>query len=82
VAIKEIDEARYNEALEILPPALWLANRFFMGEAADYRRCEVTGKTATTYSAFFAAFGRYCESDPTTVAEFKSFDVNDLPLPK
>jgi hypothetical protein len=81
MAIKEIDEARYNEVLEILPPALWLANRFLMGEAASHRKCKVTGKTATTYSAFFAAFGRYYESDPMTVAEFRAFNNDDLPLP-
>jgi hypothetical protein len=82
MAIKEIDEKRYDEALQILPPRLWLANRFLMGEAADHRICKVTGKTATTYSAFFAAFGRFYESDPMTEAEFRRFNINDLPPPK
>ena len=59
-----------------------MGNRFLMGEAADHRKCKVTGRTATTDSAFFAAFGRYFESDPMTVAEFKAFSNDDLPLPK
>jgi hypothetical protein len=80
--IKEIDERRYNEALEILPPALWLANRFLLGEPADHRRCAITKKVMPTYSAFFFAYGRYFESDPMTMAEFRAFKDEDLPAPK
>jgi hypothetical protein len=42
----------------------------------------VTGKTATTYSAFFFAFGRYYEADAMTVAEFRAFKDDELPPPK
>jgi hypothetical protein len=77
--IREITAERYNEALEILPPALWLANRFLMGEPADHRRCTITKKVLLTYSAFFFAYGKFYESDPMTVPEFKAFKVEDLP---
>jgi hypothetical protein len=77
--IKEITAERYNEALEILPPALWLANRFLMGEPADHRRCTITKKVLSTYSAFFFAYGKYYENDPMTVPEFRAFKVEDLP---
>jgi hypothetical protein len=79
MAIKEVSAERYNEALEILPPALWLANRFLLGEPASHRKCKITKKTMPTYSAFFFAFGRYYESDPMTVAEFRAFKEKDLP---
>jgi hypothetical protein len=77
--IKEITAERYNEALEILPPALWLANRFLMGEPADHRRCTIMKKVLPTYSAFFFAYGKYYEGDPMTVPEFRAFKVDDLP---
>lgn len=77
--IKEITAERYNEALEILPPALWLANRFLMDEPADHRRCAITKKVLPTYSAFFFAYGKYYESDPMTVPEFRAFKVENLP---
>jgi hypothetical protein len=79
--IKECSAERYNEMLEIFPPALWLANRFLVGEPADHRRCKLTKKVMPTYSAFFFAFGRYFESDPMTTAEFCAFKDEDLPLP-
>ena len=77
--IREITAKRYNEALEILPPALWLANRFLMGEPADHRRCTITKKVLPTYAAFFFAYGKFYESDPMTVPEFRAFKVEDLP---
>ena len=77
--IREITAERYNEALEILPPALWLANRFLMGEPADHRRCTITKKVLPTYSAFFFAYGQFYESDPMTVPEFRAFKDEKLP---
>jgi hypothetical protein len=52
-----------------------------MGEPADHRRCKITNKVIPTYSAFFAAYGRYFESDPMTMPEFRAFKNEDLPLP-
>jgi hypothetical protein len=77
--IKECSAERYDEMLGILPPALWLANRFLVGEPADHRRCKITKKVLPTYAAFFFAYGRYYESDPMTVPEFRAFKVEDLP---
>jgi hypothetical protein len=77
--IKECSAERYDEMLGILPPALWLANRFLVGEPADHRRCKITKKVLPTYSAFFFAYGKYYESDPMTVPEFRAFKVEDLP---
>ena len=77
--IREITAERYNEALEILPPALWLANRFLVGEPADHRRCKITNKMLPTYSAFFFAYGKFYQSDAMTVPEFRAFKVEDLP---
>lgn len=77
--IKEITAERYNEALEILPPALWLANRFLIGEPADHRRCTITKKVLPTYSASSLRTASYYESDPMTVPEFRALKVKDLP---
>jgi len=40
--IKECTEERYNEMLGVLPPALWLAKGFLVGEPHDHRRCKIT----------------------------------------
>jgi hypothetical protein len=77
--IKECSAERYDQMLSVLPPALWLANRFLVGEPADHRRCKITKKVLPTYSAFFFAYGRYYESDPMTVPEFRAFKDEDLP---
>jgi hypothetical protein len=77
--IKECPAERYNEMLELLPPALWLANRFLVGEPASHRRCTITKKVMPTYSAFFFAYRRYYESDPMTIPEFRAFKDEDLP---
>lgn len=82
MAIKEVSAERYNQMLEILPPAIWLTNRYLVGEPSSHRRCKITKTTCPTYAAFFFAFGRYFESDPMTVSEFRAFKDNDLPLPK
>jgi hypothetical protein len=34
-----------------------------------------------TYSAFFFAYGRYFESDPLTMPEFRAVKDSDMPLP-
>jgi len=79
MAIKETTVERYNEMLEILPPALWLANRFLVGEPASHRTCKITNRVMPTYSAFFFAYGKYYEGDPMTMPEFRAFKDKDLP---
>ena len=46
--IKECSEERYDELLGVLPPALWLANRFLVGEPYDHRRCKITKQVMPT----------------------------------
>jgi hypothetical protein len=76
---KEIDEARYDEMLGVLPPALWIDKGFLVGEAFDHRRCKATGRWAASFAAFILYRGRYYESDGAmTVGEFKAFDPSTL----
>jgi hypothetical protein len=82
MAIKECTEERYDEMLGILPPQLWLAKGFLVGEPFDHRRCKIIKKVLPTYTAFFFAFRRFYEGDPMTEPEFHAFNVNDLPVPK
>lgn len=79
---KEITAKQYNDTLEVLPPALWLSFGFLMGEPANHRKCKVSGNVMPTYTPFVYAFGRFYEGSPMTAAEFKQFNVNDLPPPK
>jgi hypothetical protein len=44
MAIKECSEARYDEMLNILPPRLWLAYGYLVGEPVTHRKCTVTGE--------------------------------------
>jgi hypothetical protein len=81
MAIKEISEQQHDYALGVLPPALWLHNRFLIGEPADHRHCKILKKIVPVYTAYFAAFGRFYEADPMSFAEFRRFDINDLPPP-
>jgi hypothetical protein len=80
MAIKEVTEERYDEMLDMLPPALWVGKGFLVGEPFDHRKCNITGKMSATYTAFFHAKGRYFEGDPMTTAEFVNFDISELPL--
>lgn len=75
----ETTERRYNDFLNMVPPALWTSKGFLFGEACMARICMVTMKKSTTYVPFVSAFGHFYEGDPMTVAEFDRFDVNDLP---
>jgi hypothetical protein len=56
MAIREITEQQYDYALSVLPPALWLNNRFLIGEVADHRHCTILKKIVPVYTAYFAAF--------------------------
>ena len=74
---KEVDEERYWEMLEILPPIDWEMSRGFMvGEAWDHKRCSVTGAIdATAFGAFARKDGKYYEClQPMTRAEWRAFD--------
>lgn len=76
--MQECSEDRYDEMLEILPPALWLAKGFLVGEPFDHRTCSVTKVVQASYAAFFKHKGKYYEADNMTVPEFRAFDVGSL----
>ena len=72
---KEVDEARYDEMLGVLPPALWIDKGFLVGEPFDHRRCKATGRLAASFAAFICYRGKYYESEVAmTAAEFEAFD--------
>ena len=72
-AWKEVTQGRYDEMLEMLPPAIQTGNGFLFGEATRHRDCEVTRQFRAAYAAFVARDGRYFESEtPLTVPEFQN----------
>jgi hypothetical protein len=77
---KEVSEARYDEALGVLSPTIWLGKGFLMGEPHDYRPCTVTNKIGPTYAAFIQALGRYYEGDPMTILSRNFFREIQSPL--
>ena len=77
---KEVSEARYDEALGVLSPAIWLGKGFLMGEPHDHRPCTVTNKIGPTYAAFIQALGRYYEGDPMTILSRIFFREIQSPL--
>ena len=77
---KECTEERHDEMLCVLPPAYWDHNGFLVGEPSTHRTCKVTGRVAPTFAAFVSHNGKYYESaEPYTLAEFRAFDVKELP---
>jgi hypothetical protein len=77
--MQECSEERYDEMLEILPPALWLAKGFLVGEPFDHRTCSVTKVVRASYAAFFQHKDKFFEAGNMTVPEFKAFNVESLP---
>ena len=49
---KECTEERWDEMLGVLPPALWIAKGFLVGEPFDHRTCKITAVVRATYAAF------------------------------
>jgi hypothetical protein len=76
---KEVDEARYDEMLGVLPPALWIDKGFLVGEPFTHRRCKATGRLTASFAAFIRHRGKSYESEEAmTVPEFKAFDPSTL----
>ena len=68
---KQVDEARYDEMLGVLPPIAWVAYGFLVGEAWDHHPT----KGYSRYQAMLARGGKYYESTrPLGVKEWKSLD--------
>ena len=62
----EITEARYDEMLGMLPPAVHRAHGFLVGEPMDH-----DGNGRPRFSAFLTSAGRYYEAtEPMTVRAF------------
>ena len=72
---KRVDEKRYMEMLEILPPAHWTGKGFLVGEPSSHRKCKLTNRLSATYQAFITYNGKFYEGDePMTLGEFVAFD--------
>ena len=79
-AIKITTEERYDEMLNILPPALWRDRGFLVGEPHSHRTCKVRGQPdQPTFAAFFYYCGHHFESvEAMTIPEFNAFLRVDL----
>ena len=75
---KECTEERYVEMLGVLPPALWIAKGFLVGEPFDHRTCKKTGVVRATYAAFINHGDKFYEGPNMTVPEFRALDVATL----
>jgi hypothetical protein len=69
----EVDEARYDEMLCVLPPETMTDLGFLVGEPTCHDRCSVTRDVLPKWGAFAQVGERYFEaSEPLTVPEFNS----------
>jgi hypothetical protein len=76
MAIKwnEITEDRYDYYLGVVPPAIFVANGFMVGEASDH---DDTGRPR--YQACITVDGQfYAATIPMTVREFKEIKPEDV----
>ncbi len=66
----QVTEGKYQEMLEVLPPAYWSGGAFLVGEPWDH--CFATG--APRFAAYIERAGRfYTASRPMTVKELRAF---------
>lgn len=69
----EVSRERFDEMLDVLPPAVMDANGFMVGEPFDHRLCEITGKFGPTFAAFIEHKGKCYEATrPLTIGEYKA----------
>lgn len=74
VAWKEISEARFDEMLDMVPPALQMAKGFLAGEAVDQDRGGLP-----RFRAFIEFEGKYYECEqPMTRTQFRWFSPQHL----
>lgn len=74
----QVEEARYDEMLSLLPPALLTVNGFLVGEPHDYRKCNATGGFRACYAAFVTRNGKFFEGPNLTVSEFHKLDLDSI----
>ena len=73
-AWKQVDEKRYDEMLNALPPYCFTHQGFLVGEPMRDKKCGVTGKLIAAYTAFCYHNMRFYEADdPMTPPEFRAF---------
>lgn len=76
---KPITATRYDDLLEVLPPALMAHNGFLMGEPMIHRTCRVTGTLAPAYLACLSRRGQCYEAlEPYTVEEFRTLTAAEI----
>lgn len=76
----EVDQARYWEMLEILPPAYMDGKGFLVGEPFTHRRCEVSKiDNQPTFAPFIEHAGKFYEGEQAmTIREYKALDVQNV----
>ena len=77
VTFKEVTEERYDEMLNVLPPAVWeISKGFLVGEPHDH-----DDEGRARFAAFFRKNGAYFEATrPMSVREFKAIQAHDVKL--
>lgn len=70
---KASTEERYYDMLCALPPEYMGPNCFLLGEPANHRRCEITGKFEPVFDGFRKKGETFEQTErPVTVTEFKN----------
>lgn len=69
---REVSEADYFDALEVLPPALYMPFGFLQGEPNDYRICTARGTHSAEYAAYVRVGDQCYGGRFLTIAEFQS----------
>lgn len=68
---KQIDNSRYDEMCDVMPPIAHTSSGFLMGEPMDHN-----AEGRAMYMAFVAVNGkRYECSEPLTVAQFRAVNL-------
>jgi hypothetical protein len=72
---KEVSAERFDEMLNILPPGVWNALGFLVGEPVTHRICTISNQFAPTFTVFTSYRGKYFEDqEPITVPEFEAIN--------
>lgn len=72
---------RFYDMLGALPPIAYHAGGFLVGEPVSARICEVTGKGAATYDAFFEVDDIHLQAaEPMTLREFMQIEEGTVRL--
>lgn len=75
----EVNEARFDEMLGVLPPTIMTGLGFLVGEPSCYAPCSVTDDVLPKWAAFAQVGERFFEaSEPLTVPEFQSLTNADI----